>query len=169
MCRNPNILVPPLQPVAIAVQNEVPKEIADVPLSKNYQPRLDPAKSPRPFPRSDSRNYNVEHLEHLDPSLAPVSSIQLSGNTLADVFTPHAHDPLVPSYVSMRSMSDPTTRSLFLGMSGNSEQPSPPSPNSSLVVPSTSRSHISIPVHYFMLFSSAILFCVIRILHHTVA
>ncbi|KAF8811939.1 hypothetical protein BYT27DRAFT_7183269 [Phlegmacium glaucopus] len=138
-----------------------PKDIADVSLPTNYQPRLDPARSPRPVTPSDSSDYNVEHL---DPSLAPVPSIQLSGSTLADVLTPRGHDQLVPSDVSIPrtkcSMSDPPTRSLFFGIR-NSEQPSPSSPNSSLVVPNTSRSHISIPVHYVMLFSSAILFCLV--------
>ncbi|KAF8811964.1 hypothetical protein BYT27DRAFT_7335939 [Phlegmacium glaucopus] len=127
MRHNPNISVPPQQPVGIAVRGEVPKEIADVPpLSTNYQRGLDPAKSPRPVPPSDSSDSNVEHLEHLDSSLAPVSSIQLSGNT--------------------------------------SSSPS----NSGLVVPSTSRSHILIPVHCFMLFLSSVLFLIL-ILHHTVA
>ncbi|KAF8810017.1 hypothetical protein BYT27DRAFT_7186855 [Phlegmacium glaucopus] len=142
------------------------KEIADVCLQTNYPPRLEPDKSPRPVPPSDSSDYNVEYLEHLDSSLAPspVSSIQLSDNTLADVLTPRAHDPLVPSDVSIpntkRSMNDPPTRSPFLGIH-NSEQPSALSPNSSLVVPNTSRSHISIPIHYVMLFSSAVLFCLV--------
>ncbi|KAF8811982.1 hypothetical protein BYT27DRAFT_7183316, partial [Phlegmacium glaucopus] len=109
----------PLQSVTIAVQNEVPKEIADVPLSTNYQPHLDPAKSPQPVPLSDSSNYNAEHLEYVDSSLAPISSIQSPGNTLADVLAPRAYDPPVPSDASIPN--------------GNSEQPSPPSPNSSLV------------------------------------
>ncbi|KAF8810013.1 hypothetical protein BYT27DRAFT_7240859 [Phlegmacium glaucopus] len=152
LCHNPNVLVPPLQPV----QNAVPKEIADMSLSlTNHQPRLDL----RPVPSSDSSNYNAEHLEHLDSSLAPLPSIQLSGNTLADILTPHAHDLLVPSDVSIpsakRSMSDP---SLFFSIR-NSEQCSSPS-NSSLMFPSTSRSH------YVMVFSLAVFFCLIIISLH---
>ncbi|KAF8810021.1 hypothetical protein BYT27DRAFT_7186866 [Phlegmacium glaucopus] len=123
--------------------NAVSNEIADAPLPMDYQPRLDPATSPRPLPLSDSSDYNVEHLEHVDCSLAPASSIQLSGSTLADVLTPQ----LVPLDVSIpspkRSMTDPATRSPFF----------------SILI--TSRSHISIPMHYVMLFSSAVLFCLV--------
>ncbi|KAF8815808.1 hypothetical protein BYT27DRAFT_7192207 [Phlegmacium glaucopus] len=76
--------------------------------------------------------------------------------------------PLVPSDISIpntrRSTSDgPPTRSLFFGIR-NSEQPSPPSPNSGLVLPSTSILHISIPMHHIVLFSSAVLFCLVYFL-----
>ena len=161
-----------------AVKNEDPKEIADVPLqTNNYHPCLDPTKTPRPFQRSDfsidRARRELEHLEQLlGSSLATAAVVRFSGNTFADILTPRAYDVFkafraldVSFSSSNRIVGDPLTASSNIRNDYFSNpHRSFPSPFPNLAAPGTSRSHISIPVHHAVLFSSAslmVFFCLV--------
>ena len=115
----------------------------------------------------DHIHNNIKHLEQLlDSSLATVSVIQFSGNTLADVLTPRAYDNLKilyalaaldPAASSTNPRGSDTPTPFPSSDIGNdcpySSIRSSPLPNSSLAVPHTGRIHISISVEYVMDFS----------------
>jgi hypothetical protein len=136
---------------------------------------LSPPQSPQPTSPShlsrDHIRHNIKHLELLlDSSLATVSVIQFSGNTLADVLTPRAYDTLKALYAlaaldaaasSTKPRGSDTPTSFPFSDIGNdcpsSSNHSSPLPNSSLAVPRTAsgRIHISISVDYVIDFSWA--------------
>ena len=162
---------PLFQTQTTAVKSEDPKEIADVPLqTNNYRPHLYPTKTPRPFQRSDFSSdrakCELEHLEQLlGTSLATAAVVRFSGNTFADILTPRAYDVFkafraldVSFSSSNRIVGDlPTASSDIRNDYFSNPHQSFPSPSPNLAAPGTSRSHILIPVHHAVLFSSAIL------------
>ena len=165
----------PLGPQNARGPPTVPTEIAksshgNVHLQMNA---LSPPPSPQPIsPSHISGNYthhNVKYLEQLlDSSLATVPVIQFSGNTLTDVLTPRAYDTFkalcsvatLDAPASSTRPEIPTRRPTFSDIDNDyphSSNHSSPLPNPSLEVPRTGRMHvhISIYVHYIMLFSWA--------------
>jgi hypothetical protein len=147
---DPNILVHPLQPIIQAtgpVQNAVTKEIAlSNPSETTYQLRLDPTNALQPVPPSDSSpsdetHHSLTHPEKCQEStLANVVIIQLSGNTLADIFTPPAYNAFKAHVASDVSVS--STKRIVADPPTHFSTSSHAVPTSSIL-----RRHILIPVH----------------------
>jgi hypothetical protein len=128
---------------------------------------ISPPQSPQTISPShigDHTHRQIKYLEQLlDSSLATVAVIQFSGNTLADVLTPHAYNTFKALYV-LAALDAPAsstnlkprgseipTRSTDFGNDcfySSDRSESPPLPNSSLAVP-------RISVDYVVLFSWA--------------
>ena len=131
---------------------------------------LPPPESPQPISPShfsgDQTHHNIKYLEQLlDSSLATVTVIKISGNTLADVLTPRAYGTFKALYTlaaldaatssTKPGESEILNRSNFPGIGKDCSFLSSRStslPNSSLAVPRTGKIHISISVDNSMLF-----------------
>ena len=156
---------PPTAPTEIAKSNPSNVHLQTKALSLPQSPQ---AISASHF-SGDHTHHNKKYLEQLlDSSVATVAVIQFSGNTLADVLTPRAYDTLKALYAlaaldapaSSTKPEIPTRRPTFSDIDNDcphSSNHSSPLPNPSLAVPRTGRMHvhISISVHYVMLFSWA--------------
>ena len=175
ICLNPYICTP----VSTTVQHAPPSEIA-----KSNPCNVHPQTNAHTLPQSlqpispshlsgDHTHHNIKYLEQLlDSSLATVSVIQFSGNTLADVLTPRAYDTFKALY-ALAALDAPASESstkprgskipnltTFSDIGNDrpySSSRSPPLPDSSLAVPRIGRMHVhvSISVDYVMLFSLA--------------
>ena len=170
-------LLPPLGPQNATDLPTAPTEVAKSLSNPSNMDRQTNALSPPQFPQpispshisEDHTQHNIKYLEQLlDSSLATIAVIQFSGNTLADVLTPRAHDTFKALYAlaaldAPKSSTKPRenetpTRPTFSDIGIDNDCPcssnhSPPLSNSSLAVPRTGRIHISIPVDYVMILS----------------
>lgn len=161
---------------------------SDVPLQANPQPSLFPAQSPRPispvhFCGDHTCPCDFKYLEQLlESPLATATAIHLSGNTLADVLTPRAHDVLKALHaLAALDMSKVASYipdfSAFFGIRNDHPYPStsnpdqsPPMPNHRLAVPCACGIHLCIsmpcitrmwwaPLVFFFVIISAPQYC----------